>query len=148
MSLCYIQGVPKKWLKKAQSKLSAVGPNFPINVTWERLILLGPSRNDQKDIFQAQGVPATGVWTCGALWLQHYPVSNFYIAKCTTDPRVEYFCQTDWQNNYKKLKYIPHESNMSPNCKQNVQSSISRKALTTFGMKKCDPLKFPKWDVI
>ena len=34
-----------------------MGPNFPIKMTWERLILVLGGNN-----FQTQGVPATGDW--------------------------------------------------------------------------------------
>ena len=41
-----LQGVPKKFTNRKNSlepKLRAVGPNFPMNMTWECLILLSPS---------------------------------------------------------------------------------------------------------
>ena len=50
-----IQGVPKKCTDRIKStnqpepKLSAVGPNFTMDMTWGRLILL-LVRNDQKTL--------------------------------------------------------------------------------------------------
>ena len=146
-----LRGCPKKWLKKSQSKLSAVGPHFPIDMTWERLILLSLSRNNQKDIFHAQGVPATEVWTCGAPWLQHYPVSNFFWGHpvhCQMHKRPKSgVLLPDWLT--KQLQKNWNIYHTHPICHQTVNKMFNiEKALTTFGMKKCDPLQFLKWDVI
>ena len=41
--------------------MSAVGPNFPINMTWEHLILLSLSKKRPKNIFPVTGGPPAGV---------------------------------------------------------------------------------------
>ena len=136
-----LRGCPKKWLKKSQSKC-ALWPHFPIDVTWERGILLSLSRNNQKDIFHAQGVLATGVWTCGAPWHQHYPVSNVFFGTPRILPNAQQtqkwstFARLADKTTTEKLKYIPHKSNMSPNCKQDVQY---RKSINNFWFKKMRP---------
>ena len=56
--------------QKSLPKWYAIGLNLPINMSWERLILLSLGKKRAKNIFQAQGVPATGDWT-GAPWLLH-----------------------------------------------------------------------------
>ena len=50
-----VQGVPKKYLAKEKTKWSAVGSNFPIEMTWERLILLCLSKKWLQNNFQTQG---------------------------------------------------------------------------------------------
>ena len=56
-----IQSVPKKCTNKTKSqpKLSAVGLNFTMNMTWEGLIRLSLSKKRPKINFQTQGVPAS-----------------------------------------------------------------------------------------
>ena len=57
ISFCWT-GCPKK-MTKSKPKLSAVGPNFPMNMTWEHLILHSLSRKQPKKI-QTQGVSNFG----------------------------------------------------------------------------------------
>ena len=56
--------------------MSAVGPNFPINMTWEHLILLSLSKKRPKNSFQAKGVPANGDWA-RASWVQRHSIVIF-----------------------------------------------------------------------
>ena len=55
----HIQGVPKKCTNRTNSlpKLSAMGLNFTIEMTWGRLILLSLNK---KINLKTQGVPANG----------------------------------------------------------------------------------------
>ena len=71
-------------IKKTYPKLSAVGLNFTMDMTWERLILLSLSEKRPKNIFQAQGVPANGDWAC-APWLQQHSIlfwDALYVYVC------------------------------------------------------------------
>ena len=45
---------------KILTKVSAVGPNFPMKMTWERLILLSLSQKQPKNIFPDTGGAAYG----------------------------------------------------------------------------------------
>ena len=58
--------------------MSAVRPNFLINVNLERLILL---RNDQKTFVQTQGLPATSDLACAPCFQQH-SISHFFGTPC------------------------------------------------------------------
>ena len=49
----FVQGVPKKLTNR--KKLSAVGPNFLMSMTWERLILLRLGKKQPKNIFPDTG---------------------------------------------------------------------------------------------
>ena len=46
--------------KKSLPKLSAVGPDFPMDMTWERLILLSLIKKRPKNIFPDTG--GAGYW--------------------------------------------------------------------------------------
>ena len=63
ISVSGIQGVPKKGTnskRKPHQKLSAIGPNFPIDMTWERLSLLNLLvRNDKIQFPDTKGA---GYW--------------------------------------------------------------------------------------
>ena len=56
------QGVQIKMTNtnKILTKVSAVGPNFPMKMTWERLILLSLSQKQPKNIFPDTGDAAYG----------------------------------------------------------------------------------------
>ena len=58
----HIQGVPKKCTNRTNSlpKLSAMGLNFTIEMTWGRLILLSLSKKRPKD--QSQDTRGAGKW--------------------------------------------------------------------------------------
>ena len=85
--------------KKSLKKLSAVGPNFLMGMTWERLIQLfqlnfnfdfwnpslSLSKKRPKNNFQTQGVPTTG--DCAyALWIQQHSVIKFFGTPCIYSP--------------------------------------------------------------
>ena len=53
-------GCPKKCINRTKSKLSAVGLNFTMDMTWGRLILLSRIKKRPKNTFQAQVMPETG----------------------------------------------------------------------------------------
>ena len=63
ISVSGIQGVPKKGTnskRKPHQKLSAIGQNFPIDMTWERLSLLNLLvRNDKIQFPDTKGA---GYW--------------------------------------------------------------------------------------
>ena len=67
---CYLQ--KRDYVRWFQPKLSAVGPNFTIDMTWEGLIRLSLSKKQTKK--QTQGVLANGDWA-GAPWLQQHSES-------------------------------------------------------------------------
>ena len=71
-STCTYTGCPKK-MTKSKPKLSAVGPNFPMNLTWERLILLSLSKKWPKNIF-----PDKGVISARAPWFEQHSISHFF----------------------------------------------------------------------
>ena len=60
--MIYVQGVPKNVTnsKISTPKFSAVGQNYTLDVGHDLEALLVSVRYDQKNIFQAQGVPASG----------------------------------------------------------------------------------------
>ena len=64
--------------KKSKPKLSVVGPISPMNMIWERLILLSLSKKRPKTFFQTPGVPATGDLAC-ALWVQQHSIIQLYF---------------------------------------------------------------------
>ena len=77
-------GCPKQKLTnrtKSKQKLSALGPNYPMNMTWGRLILLSLSKKQPKNTSQAQVVPITGDWACTP-WLQRILLVPFFGTPC------------------------------------------------------------------
>ena len=60
----------QKWVLRGQ-----IFPSKWLGNAWSCSVLV---RNDQKNNFQTQGVPATGDWAC-APWLQQHFVSAFFL---------------------------------------------------------------------
>ena len=64
-----------------------MGPNFTMNLTWRRLILLSLVKNQPKNTFQAHMVPTTGDWAC-APWLLQQLLVHFLGTPCRYDSIV------------------------------------------------------------
>ena len=74
-------------------KLSAAGPNFPMDMNLERFILLSLSKKRPKTFFQTQGVLATGDWACAesAPWIQQHSVGHYFFGtSCTLDSTLTF----------------------------------------------------------
>ena len=55
-------------------------PRTWLGSTWSCLVLV---KNDQKNIFEAQGLPAAGDWACECgTWLQQHSISHFFGTTC------------------------------------------------------------------
>ena len=66
--------------KKSWPKLIPVGPNFPMNMTWECLFLLGLSKKRPKNIFPDTG--GTNYWWFSLCTVQQYLFIHFWDTLC------------------------------------------------------------------
>ena len=73
-------GVPKNVKRpKSSPKLSAVGLNFTMEMTWGRLFLLSLSIERPKNTFPAQVVPPLVIEPMHlATWLQQHSIGTFF----------------------------------------------------------------------
>ena len=58
--------------------MSAVGPNFTMDMSWGRLILVSLGKKRPQKNSQAQVVPATGDGA-RAPWLQQHSICTFFL---------------------------------------------------------------------
>ena len=69
-------------MEKIITKIECCGPNFSIELFWERLILHSLTKKRAENIFQAFGVLLV-IEPVDALWLQQHSISPFFGTPCT-----------------------------------------------------------------